>query len=219
MKTKIFLSSALVLAVLLAATAIGVGEVSAATGNLKNIFPPGNNGSTRGVGMIDGHDGNKYVFRTPGDNGGKELIIDATISFNVVNRRLIDSVTQETRNPIGEAGSGLIDQIKDGDARAREGGHTIGAGQVAEIVKGIDGNHGENGDTMPPKERIKKQEGTITIMKRLPDHSLEMIELRMKTGTVKFFNEKKTADSNLEDSLTDTTTGDKVIHIIKGIRN
>lgn len=34
-------------------------------------------------------------------------------------------------------------------------------------------------------------------MKRLPeDHSLEVTELRMKTGTVKFFNEAKSVDEN-----------------------
>ena len=68
-----------------------------ATGDLKELFPPGNKGTSQGVGMIDGHDGNKYVFQTPGDNGGKELVVGSTISFNVVNGRFIDSVTQETK--------------------------------------------------------------------------------------------------------------------------
>lgn len=73
-----------------------------ATGDLKELFPPGNKGTSQGVGMIDGHDGNKYVFQTPNDNGGKELVL-GPISFNVINGRFIDSVTQETSGPIGEA--------------------------------------------------------------------------------------------------------------------
>ncbi|MEX2341181.1 MAG: hypothetical protein WD605_02570 [Candidatus Paceibacterota bacterium] len=352
MKTKIFLSSALVLTVLFAVTVIGVGEASAATGELKNMFPPGNNGTVRGVGMIDGHDGNKYVFQTPRDNGGQELKEGDEVFFEPGNGRTAHSVAQtadEDSAKIGPPGipfptpylikyvdiqlrtigdiiervqetlvgceldvcaqvrvnaderhglieeasqltqdgdldeverilqevwgivAGDIERIKRalerelsdddrkklhralrleeqldrriegllrvlkngrnpqtgkeikiskadakraleafvnaratdptdsdgdgyGDARIREGGHTVGAGQVAEIVKGIDGHHGENGDNMPPEERIKKQEGTITIMKRLPDHSLGVIELRMKSGTVKFFNESKSLD-------------------------
>lgn len=73
-----------------------------ATGKLTQLFPPGNTGTAQGVGMIDGDDGNKYVFQTPGDNNGKALV-EGSISFNVVNGRFIDSVTQETSGPIGEA--------------------------------------------------------------------------------------------------------------------
>ncbi|NCP46485.1 MAG: hypothetical protein COW67_05255 [Flavobacteriales bacterium CG18_big_fil_WC_8_21_14_2_50_32_9] len=73
-----------------------------ATGDLKQLYPPGNKGTTQGVGMIDGHDGNKYVFQTPNDNGGKELVL-GSISFNIVNGRFIDSVTQSADNPLGEA--------------------------------------------------------------------------------------------------------------------
>jgi CspA family cold shock protein len=115
MKNKIFLSSALVVTVLFAATAIGVGEVSAATGDLTNIFPPGNKGTARGVGMIDGHDGNKYVFRTPGDNDGKELKEGDEVFFEPGNGRKVHSVTQESDSPIGEAVSGLIDEIREND--------------------------------------------------------------------------------------------------------
>lgn len=49
----------------------------------------------------------------------------------------------------------------------------------------------EDDEDMLEKSRIEKQEGTITIMKRLPDHPLNVIEHRMKKGTVKFFNETK----------------------------
>ncbi|KJS05829.1 MAG: hypothetical protein VR77_07170 [Flavobacteriales bacterium BRH_c54] len=55
-----------------------------ATGDLKELFPPGNKGTSQGVGMIDGHDGKKYVFQTPNDNSGQELVL-GPISFNVVN--------------------------------------------------------------------------------------------------------------------------------------
>ncbi|HEY9081861.1 MAG TPA: hypothetical protein VIN73_00890 [Vicingaceae bacterium] len=73
-----------------------------ATGDLKELFPPGNKGTSQGVGMIDGHDGKKYVFQTPNDNSGQELVL-GPISFNVVNGRFIDSVTQTSDNPLGEA--------------------------------------------------------------------------------------------------------------------
>ena len=74
-----------------------------ATGKLENLFPPGNNGTAQGVGMINGHDGNKYVFQTPGDNNGQALRENCDISFNVVNGRFIDSVSQSADNPLGEA--------------------------------------------------------------------------------------------------------------------
>ncbi|MGE0560787.1 MAG: hypothetical protein AB7O47_03140 [Flavobacteriales bacterium] len=66
----------------------------AQTGDLKNLFPPGNTGLIQGVGMIDGHDGNSYVFQTPQDNSGKELSI-GKISFTLSeNGRHIESVSQ-----------------------------------------------------------------------------------------------------------------------------
>ena len=74
-----------------------------ATGDLKDIFPPGNKGTSQGVGMIDGHDGKKYVFQTPNDNGGKELVVGSTISFTIVNGRHIEGVSQSADNPLGEA--------------------------------------------------------------------------------------------------------------------
>lgn len=52
--------------------------------------------------MIDGHDGKKYVFQTPDDNNGQELVL-GPISFNVVNGRFVDSVSQTSDNPLGEA--------------------------------------------------------------------------------------------------------------------
>ena len=68
----------------------------AQTGDLKNLFPPGNTGLTQGVGMIDGHDGKKYVFQTPQDNANQSLTI-GTITFTLSeNGKHIESVTQET---------------------------------------------------------------------------------------------------------------------------
>ena len=80
-----------------------------ATGDLKNVYPPGNKGTAYGVGIIAGDDGNIYVFQTPQDNGGMALEIGNKIFFELDN---------------GQTATGLTDEIKDGDsvtARKRPG--------------------------------------------------------------------------------------------------
>ncbi len=51
--------------------------------------------------MIDGDDGNSYVFQTPDNNNGKVLTCPGRITFTVVNGRHIDSVTQDVEAPPG----------------------------------------------------------------------------------------------------------------------
>jgi hypothetical protein len=69
-------------------------------GNLDNLFPPGNNGTSHGVGMITGNDGKHYVFQTPSDNDGQVLTL-GPISFVVTNGRHIDSVSQSSDGSTG----------------------------------------------------------------------------------------------------------------------
>lgn len=74
-----------------------------ADGNLDELFPPGNKGTSQGVGMITGSNGDHYVFQTPKDNNGKALTIGQKIYFDVVNGGHIENVRQESSGPIGDA--------------------------------------------------------------------------------------------------------------------
>ncbi|PCJ24589.1 MAG: hypothetical protein COA97_09410 [Flavobacteriales bacterium] len=70
-------------------------------GDLKNLYPPGNNGTSRGVGMIDGDDGKNYVFQTPTDNNNHELAL-GSISFTLSeNGKHIESVSQTSDDLLG----------------------------------------------------------------------------------------------------------------------
>lgn len=74
-----------------------------AKGDLKDVFPPGNNGTSNGVGIIVGEDGNQYVFQTPRDNNNQVLTVNSPIYFTLVNGKHVESVSQDSSNPIGEA--------------------------------------------------------------------------------------------------------------------
>lgn len=72
-----------------------------ADGNLDNLFPPGNNGTAHGVGMITGNDGSSYVFQTPRDNNNSQLSL-GPISYQLdASGKHIESVSQTTDNPLG----------------------------------------------------------------------------------------------------------------------
>jgi len=66
----------------------------AQTGSIKNMFPPTNNGTKRGAGMIDGGDSPDKVFQTPGDNNGMILSVGQTVTFEVDEHGNITSITQ-----------------------------------------------------------------------------------------------------------------------------
>lgn len=224
MKTKIFPSSVLALVVLFVAISIGVSEASAATGTLKNIFPPGNKGAVRGVGMIDGHDGNKYIIQTPVDNGGQELNEGDEVSFELGNGRTVRSITQESSGLIGQArltdsnGDGYGDSyikmpprdidklflvsVKDGDnvtARKRLGRLKCGDVTLERCFQRQEGKKGLN--AVDVRTSTIKQEGD-------PIGDIDItIDLLRKKGVVKFFNENK--------SVSGPT---KVIRVIKEIK-
>ena len=61
--------------------------MAAQQGTIKDLFPPGNNGQIQGVGIIDGDDGNHYVFKTPEDNNGASLTEGQLVTFDVTNGR------------------------------------------------------------------------------------------------------------------------------------
>jgi cold shock CspA family protein len=223
----------LVIAVVFAVTAIGVGDASAATGGvLKNMFPPGNKGTSQGVGMIDGHDGNKYVFHIPGGNGGTELTEGDEVFFELGNGRKVHSVTQESSNPIGEAG-----YLVDSETERKEGKKGLNAVNVKtlsrddgestwewvqEYVLGremvmpgdnlvlhmqkakvleafVNAQRGKDYDSIDnaPEEKERGIGHTVgagivaEIVKGILGDSPIVIELPMSKGTVKFFNESK----------------------------
>ena len=65
----------------------------ASRGTIKNIFPPSNNGQSRGAGMIDGDTGNNLVFQTPGDNNSQILSVGQTITYEVDEHGQISSIS------------------------------------------------------------------------------------------------------------------------------
>ena len=69
---------------------------SALRGKGTNLFPPMNDGKINGVGMIDGDDGNNYVFKTPGDNNGETLTEGSIIYFDLDDKGNISSVSNDS---------------------------------------------------------------------------------------------------------------------------
>ncbi len=69
-------------------------------GVLSNLFPPSNNGQSRGAGMLDGDTGNNLVFQTPGDNNGQILSVGQAITYEVDAHGQIISIS--TSAPLGE---------------------------------------------------------------------------------------------------------------------
>ncbi len=71
----------------------------AQTGNGTNLFPPMNDGSANGVGMIDGHDGNKYIFQTPegvrSASDGSGLDMSGVVYFDVLHGNTAHNVSHE----------------------------------------------------------------------------------------------------------------------------
>lgn len=70
-------------------------------GTIKNIFPPSNNGQSRGAGMLDGDTGNNVVFQTPGDNNSQILSIGQEITYEIDEHGQISSIS--TSAPLGGA--------------------------------------------------------------------------------------------------------------------
>lgn len=83
---------------------IGLKNLTMANGNIKNLFPPGNDGKQQGVGMIDGDDGNSFVFQTPRDNNNQALVVGPCSYELDPNGKHIESVSQTTSGPIGGIG-------------------------------------------------------------------------------------------------------------------
>lgn len=72
-------------------------------GTVKNLFPPHNNGTSRGAGMIDGDTGSNLVFQTPGDNNSQTLSEGQTITYEVDSHGNITSVSAGTSDdPLGQ---------------------------------------------------------------------------------------------------------------------
>ena len=92
---KIILTSIIVgIAAMMMLSVLPAMAVSAATGNIKDIHPPTNDGTRNGVGFIDGDDGNTYVFHTPRDNSGKVLAEGDLVFFTLSeNGKRIESVS------------------------------------------------------------------------------------------------------------------------------
>ena len=65
----------------------------AAQGNVKELYPPQNDGKISGVGIISGDDGKEYMFRTPGDNNGEVLKTGEEVTFDIVGEKQASSVT------------------------------------------------------------------------------------------------------------------------------
>lgn len=90
---------------------LGSQSLFAATGDLKNMFPPGNNGTSKGVGVVVGEDGTRYVFQTPRDNNGEVLLEGQTVEFTLNKNRHITNLTAYTDAPIGEAEKDPTDNV------------------------------------------------------------------------------------------------------------
>jgi hypothetical protein len=65
-----------------------------ATGKIKSLFPPGNNGARHGAGqIIEDETGTKYVFQTPDDVDPTISLGEGTaVTFDVVNGKSIGNV-------------------------------------------------------------------------------------------------------------------------------
>ena len=72
---------------------LGTSGASAATGNLDDLFPPGNNGSSHGVGFIEGDTSGKgrqfFVFKTTGDHFFEE---GDPVTFDIAHGRVATNV-------------------------------------------------------------------------------------------------------------------------------
>jgi hypothetical protein len=64
-------------------------------GTVKDMFPPHNDGTRTGAGMIDGETGDNLVFQTPGDNNGQVLAVGQAISYEVNAQGNITSVSAD----------------------------------------------------------------------------------------------------------------------------
>ncbi len=62
-------------------------------GTVTNLYPPTNNGTSRGAGMIDGDTGDNLVFQTPGDNNNQVLAVGQSISYETDSHGNITSVS------------------------------------------------------------------------------------------------------------------------------
>lgn len=67
---------------------------------IKNLFPPGNNGQSRGAGMLDADTGKNLVFQTPGDNNNQIIAVGQEITYEVDAHGQIISIS--TSAPLGE---------------------------------------------------------------------------------------------------------------------
>lgn len=65
-----------------------------ATGKIKSLYPPGNNGNRPGAGKLtDDATGTDYVFQTPGDvTDGLVLSVGMAIAFDISNGKNISNV-------------------------------------------------------------------------------------------------------------------------------
>ena len=59
------------------------GQSFSADGIIKDMYPPTNDGTHNGAGMIEGDDGSSYVFQIPGDNNGELLNASDAIFYTL----------------------------------------------------------------------------------------------------------------------------------------
>ena len=68
--------------------------MAAQSGNIKDMYPPGNDGLSHGVGIIEDANGDKFVFQTPQANNG-EVLTEGNIVFFTLseNGKRVESVS------------------------------------------------------------------------------------------------------------------------------
>ncbi len=79
---KILLASIIVgIAAMMMGSILPVAEAS--NGSVKSLYPPKNKGLTSEIGIIEGNDGNTYVFKISTDNDSSEFNIGDLVSFEI----------------------------------------------------------------------------------------------------------------------------------------
>jgi len=153
-------SRIIILASLIFCFVLGSQTLFAAIGILNNLHPPGNNGTTRGVGVIVTEDGTQYKFQTPQDNNGAVLKVGRTISFdlnesgkisnvnapkingnpNVMNKgELIDAMAKDAGLSKADAGKALNAFVRNASRSLKKGENValVGFGSFS-VAKGAD---------------------------------------------------------------------------------
>ncbi len=76
------------------------------SGTIKDMHPPGNDGSVKGVGHIDGGLGRPYfVFHTPGDVAPDRILaVGNAVTFDVGRGRKVTNVSNEGTAPLPDTG-------------------------------------------------------------------------------------------------------------------